>query len=101
MANRAEQGTSVCAGHGQAPGKLAPMGNRQRHAGPLAARLGSPDKLGIWALMLRLSQLSRGFLSLAAAGKENPSFFTRMWFEIFLLCSARTMKIISDEEGRK
>lgn len=58
MANRAEEGTSICDRHIQAPGKLASLRNRQCHAGPLAARLCSPDKLSIWALMLQLSQLS-------------------------------------------
>lgn len=72
MANRAEEGISICDSHVQAPGKLASLRNLQHHAGPLAARLRLPDKLGIWALMLQLSQLSRGFYPWLLLGKKIP-----------------------------
>ena len=58
MAKRAEEGTSICARQIQAPGKVASSRTPQRHAGPLAARLRSLDKLSTGASMLWLSQLA-------------------------------------------
>lgn len=101
LASRAEEGTSIWGRHIQAPGKLASWRSRQRRAGPLAARLRSPDKLRVWPLMLQLSQLPAGFYPWLLPGKKNPSSFTKTWFEIFLLCSGRTTQITSDEERRK
>lgn len=69
MANGAEEGTSIWERLIQAPGKLASV---QHHTGALAARLCSPDKLSIWALMLQLSQLSGGFYPWLLLGEKIP-----------------------------
>lgn len=65
---------------------LASLWSPQHQAGALSAWLCSSDKLSVWAVMLQLAQLSPGFYPWLLQGK-NPSFFTRMWFGIFLLCS--------------